>query len=94
HVSAGADGILFATISGDGTAKVFDVINFDMISIIKLGFTPKACCWVHQKVKLCPSLQYPNESNKTRLYDGRGTTMNKRRMNADVRLDSLALRGC
>ncbi|KAG8962398.1 hypothetical protein FRC03_004262 [Tulasnella sp. 419] len=28
NVSASADGMLFATISDDGTAKVFDVVNF------------------------------------------------------------------
>lgn len=66
-VSASADGQLFATISDDQAAKVFDVVNFgmsvhirvfffaflcykqDMINIIKLGFKPHACCWVHRK---------------------------------------------
>jgi peptidylprolyl isomerase domain and WD repeat-containing protein 1 len=64
-VSASADGQLFASISEDGSAKVFDVVNFgtqmtrvirfsvdqetDMINMIKLGFTPLACCWVHRR---------------------------------------------
>jgi WD domain, G-beta repeat len=67
-VSASADGELFASIADDGSAKVFDVVNFgappasfpplsllvlttqtDMINMIKLGFTPKACCWVHKR---------------------------------------------
>jgi peptidylprolyl isomerase domain and WD repeat-containing protein 1 len=66
-VSASADGQLFASVSEDGSAKVFDVVNFgglglafffvpisdcnrvDMINIIKLGYTPHACCWVHQR---------------------------------------------
>lgn len=66
--SASADGQLFASVSEDGTAKVFDVVNFgasicsstlrrssqtnlptDMINMIKLGFTPHACCWVHRR---------------------------------------------
>jgi peptidylprolyl isomerase domain and WD repeat-containing protein 1 len=29
-VSASADGTLFASISDDGTAKVFDILNFGM----------------------------------------------------------------
>lgn len=29
-VSASADGQLFATVAEDGTAKVFDVVNFGM----------------------------------------------------------------
>lgn len=70
-VSASADGQLFASISDDGHAKVFDVINFgpsqsltsfraseplmhywtrvDMINMIKLGYIPSACCWVHRR---------------------------------------------
>jgi peptidylprolyl isomerase domain and WD repeat-containing protein 1 len=67
-VCASADGQLFATVSEDGTAKVFDVVNFgelssisitafqlltafrvDMINILKLGYTPHACCWVHRR---------------------------------------------
>lgn len=64
-VSASDDGQLFASIAEDGTAKVFDVINFggyrlyscepplmkeiDMINMIKLGFTPHACCWTHRR---------------------------------------------
>lgn len=66
-VSASADGQLFASVSEDGSAKVFDVVNFggipplpipsflltlmltDMINIIKLGYTPHACCWVHRR---------------------------------------------
>ena len=65
-VSASADGQLFASVAEDGSAKVFDVINFgawfcaiaviitvesriDMINMIKLGYTPHACCWVHKR---------------------------------------------
>ena len=65
-ISASADGQLLASISEDGSAKVFDVVNFgayphnvqivethncciDMINMIKLGFTPRACCWVHRR---------------------------------------------
>ncbi|KAF8133869.1 hypothetical protein EV363DRAFT_1430397 [Boletus edulis] len=48
-VSVSADGQLFASISEDGSAKVFDVVNFDMINMLKLGFVPHACCWVHKR---------------------------------------------
>lgn len=67
-VSASADGQLFASVAEDGSAKVFDVINFgmspyimfllmpllniceiDMINMIKLGYAPRACCWVHRR---------------------------------------------
>ncbi|OCB88921.1 peptidyl-prolyl cis-trans isomerase [Sanghuangporus baumii] len=72
-VSASADGTLFASISEDGTAKVFDVVNFDMINMIKLGFIPHACCWVHKKGK-AQALLAVSESNSgaIRIYDSRG----------------------
>ncbi|KAH6912640.1 peptidyl-prolyl cis-trans isomerase [Coprinopsis sp. MPI-PUGE-AT-0042] len=73
-VSASADGQLFATVSEDQTAKVFDVVNFDMINIIKLGFTPLACCWVHKSGQAQGILAVSEASSgKIHLYDGRGT---------------------
>ncbi|ESK87163.1 peptidyl-prolyl cis-trans isomerase [Moniliophthora roreri MCA 2997] len=72
-VSASADGQLFATVSEDGTAKVFDVVNFDMINIIKLGYTPHACCWVHGRGQAQGVLAVSDASSGIiRLYDGRG----------------------
>lgn len=32
-----------------GSAKIFDVENFDMINILKLDYRPRVCCWVHGK---------------------------------------------
>ncbi len=34
-VSASADGQLFVTVSDDGTAKVFDVVNFGMFTVAR-----------------------------------------------------------
>lgn len=41
------DGTLLCTISLDKSLKVFDVINFDMINMIKLDFVPFACSFIH-----------------------------------------------
>ncbi|KAJ3934869.1 MAG: peptidyl-prolyl cis-trans isomerase [Lentinula lateritia] len=72
-VSASTDGQMLATVSDDGNAKVFDVVNFDMINIIKLGFTPHACCWVHKSGQGQGLLAVSDASCGTiRLYDGRG----------------------
>jgi len=72
-VSASSDGQLFASISEDGTAKVFDVVNFDMINMVKLGFTPHACCWVHRRGQAQGLLAVSERDNGTiRLYDARG----------------------
>lgn len=66
-ISASSDGQLFASVAEDGSAKVFNILDYgihhshhyalathrmcsstDMINMIKLGFTPLACCWVHK----------------------------------------------
>ncbi|WOO80878.1 Peptidyl-prolyl cis-trans isomerase cyp15 [Vanrija pseudolonga] len=72
-VSASEDGALFASISANGEGRVFDVVNFDMINILKFGFTPKACCWVHAPGAGQPLLAVSDVSSPTiRIYDGRG----------------------
>ncbi|KAN0123309.1 hypothetical protein V8E52_002641 [Russula decolorans] len=72
-VSASADGELFASVAEDESAKVFDVVNFDMINMIKLGFTPKSCCWVHRRGQAQSILAVSEQNSGTiRLYDGRG----------------------
>ncbi|KAK0524975.1 Peptidyl-prolyl cis-trans isomerase cyp15 [Tilletia horrida] len=72
-VSMSADGAFFASISSDGTAKIFDVANFDMINMLTLGYTPRACCWVHKKGRADSILAISEEGKPTiRLYDGRG----------------------
>ncbi|KZP33693.1 hypothetical protein FIBSPDRAFT_916100 [Athelia psychrophila] len=72
-VSASADGQLFASVAEDGSAKVFDVINFDMINMVKLGYTPRACCWVHKRGQAQGLLAVSDAaSGVIRLYDARG----------------------
>lgn len=39
------DGALLATISQDRTSKVFDVKNFDMISVLQFNFIPLTACF-------------------------------------------------
>jgi peptidylprolyl isomerase domain and WD repeat-containing protein 1 len=36
------------TISLDQQLKVYDVVNFDMINIIKLSYIPSTCAWIHK----------------------------------------------
>ncbi|PIL22477.1 hypothetical protein GSI_15165 [Ganoderma sinense ZZ0214-1] len=72
-VSASADGQLFASVAEDGTANVFDVVNFDTINILKLGYTPNACCWVHKRGQALGLLAISERGTSIiRLYDGRG----------------------
>ncbi|KAI8127393.1 peptidylprolyl isomerase domain and WD repeat-containing protein 1 isoform X2 [Lucilia cuprina] len=72
-LSANAGGTLLCSASADKCAKVFDVINFDMINIIKLGFIPGCSCWIHSPGDAVQSLAISDkESNKIHIYDGQG----------------------
>ncbi len=41
------NGTLLCTISVDKSLKVFDVVNFDMINMLKLNFLPVQCSFIH-----------------------------------------------
>lgn len=42
-ISVTADGRWLASCGADNTLKVFDVLAFDMVNIIKLNATPSVC---------------------------------------------------
>ena len=42
------DGTLLVTISHDQSVKVFDVLNFDMMLMLKLPFVPSCAEWVYR----------------------------------------------
>ncbi|XP_037888257.1 peptidylprolyl isomerase domain and WD repeat-containing protein 1 isoform X1 [Glossina fuscipes] len=66
-----ANGNLLCSASADKCAKIFDVINFDMINIIKLDFTPLTACWIHSPGDAVESLAVTDkDSNKIYIYDG------------------------
>ncbi|CAE6415765.1 unnamed protein product [Rhizoctonia solani] len=67
--TASTDGTVVASVAEDGSVKVFDVINFDMINMIKLDYTPKTACWVHKRGQAQAS---DEKSSTIRIYDGRG----------------------
>lgn len=72
-VSVSADGRSFATAGVDKSIKIFDVVTFDLVSMLTLEFTPKCICWVHQRGASLPLLAVSDEVNHTiRIYDGRG----------------------
>ena len=41
------NGELACTVSDDKSAKIFDVVNFDMINMLKLNFTAGCCGWLY-----------------------------------------------
>ncbi|GAA5906039.1 WD40 repeat domain-containing peptidylprolyl isomerase [Sporobolomyces salmoneus] len=85
HVGVSEDGKSAAVLGSDvggktvegkevkGSAKVFDVENFDMINILKLPYNPRTSCWlhgVHDARTLLAITDY--DSSAIRIYDGRG----------------------
>lgn len=72
-VSVSADGRSFATAGVDKTIKIFDVITFDLLSMLSVEFTPKCICWIHKRGASLPLLAVTDEVNHSiRIFDGRG----------------------
>lgn len=46
-LTVNSNGTYLCTTSVDKSAKIFDVINFDMINMLKLSYTPLCAEWVH-----------------------------------------------
>ncbi|KAI9843200.1 MAG: hypothetical protein M1837_006562 [Sclerophora amabilis] len=72
-VSVSSDGRSFATAGVDKSIKIFDVITFDLLSMITLEIAPRAICWVHRRGASVPLLAISDEiSHSVNIYDGRG----------------------
>ena len=55
-VTVNCTGALLATCGADKAVKVFDVVNFDMINILKLDFVPSCATWIHKAGDAIPEL--------------------------------------
>eukprot|EP00871_Galdieria_phlegrea_P003199 jgi/Galph1/3880/GphlegSOOS_G2554.1 len=68
-MSTSVDGLWLATVGKDGTLKIFDVINFDMVYMLKLEYVPSACCWIHESESSVPQVAVAENGSPTvRLY--------------------------
>ncbi|CAG8670190.1 15016_t:CDS:10, partial [Gigaspora rosea] len=72
-ISVSADGLLLATTAIDKALKVYDVINFDMINMMKFDYIPNCICWIHRRGQ-AQSLVACSDHNSGNIYiyDGRG----------------------
>ncbi|CAG8579835.1 474_t:CDS:10 [Paraglomus brasilianum] len=72
-ISLSADSNLLATIAVDKAIKIYDVVNFDMINMMKLDYIPKCVCWIHKRGQAQALVACTDqESSKIYIYDGRG----------------------
>ncbi|KAK0730537.1 hypothetical protein B0H67DRAFT_548470 [Lasiosphaeris hirsuta] len=72
-VSTSQDGRSFATAGVDQTVKLFDVVTFDLLAVLRLNYVPRSVCWVHKKGASIPLLAVSDDGTpQIHLYDGRG----------------------
>ncbi|KAG0311165.1 Peptidyl-prolyl cis-trans isomerase cyp15 [Linnemannia gamsii] len=72
-ISVSDDGLLLATIAMDKSLKVYDVINFDMINMVKLDFVPSTICWIHKRGEAQAKVAVSDaDSSAIHVFDGRG----------------------
>ena len=73
-LAASANGEFCCTIAEDSTLKVFDVVNFDMINMIKLGYVPSCCCWIFSPGDAVSALAVSQKGSPViRIYEAHGS---------------------
>jgi len=66
-------GSLLCTVSSDKAVKIFDIINFDMINIIQLGFVPACARWIFREGDLIAEVAVAEStSQKIHTFDAKG----------------------
>ncbi|KAK2424182.1 peptidyl-prolyl cis-trans isomerase CYP71 [Trifolium repens] len=66
------DGLLCCTISNDRSVKVYDVVNFDMMVMIRLPYIPGAIEWVYNQGDVKASLAISDRNSSfVHIYDAR-----------------------
>ncbi|XP_069348154.1 peptidylprolyl isomerase domain and WD repeat-containing protein 1 isoform X1 [Eulemur rufifrons] len=72
-IAVSSEGALFCSVGDDKAMKVFDVVNFDMINMLKLGYFPGQCEWIYCPGDAISSVAASEKSTgKIFIYDGRG----------------------
>uniref|UniRef100_A0AAX7V6K2 peptidylprolyl isomerase n=1 Tax=Astatotilapia calliptera TaxID=8154 RepID=A0AAX7V6K2_ASTCA len=72
-IAVSAEGALFCSVGDDQAMKVFDVVNFDMINMLKLGFHPGQSEWIYNPGDaICTVACSEKSTGKIFIYDGRG----------------------
>ena len=66
------DGLLCCTISSDRSVKIYDVVNFDMMVMIRLPYIPGAIEWVYKQGDVKARLAITDRNSSfVHIYDAR-----------------------
>lgn len=66
------DGLLCCTISNDKSVKIYDVVNYDMMLMIRLPFIPGAAEWVYKQGDVKARLAISDRNSSfVHIYDAR-----------------------
>ena len=72
---ASDDGLFCCSFSEDKSCKIFDVINFDMINILKLAFIPLAACFIYNPDDAAIAIAISaHENASVHVFDARGSS--------------------
>ncbi|XP_031622174.1 peptidylprolyl isomerase domain and WD repeat-containing protein 1 [Contarinia nasturtii] len=73
-LAVNVNGTYLCTASSDKSVKIFDVVNFDMINMIKLDFEPKCAEWIHSPNDAISALAVSDaDSPKIAIYHAQGS---------------------
>ncbi|KAL9951874.1 hypothetical protein ACROYT_G044613 [Oculina patagonica] len=74
-IAASADGQVLCSTAEDKSLKVFDVVNFDMINMLRLDYVPGQCEWIFPPGAAVAAVACSEkETGVIHVYDGRGTS--------------------
>ncbi|KAF7284968.1 peptidylprolyl isomerase domain and WD repeat-containing protein 1 [Rhynchophorus ferrugineus] len=74
RIATNSAGSLLCSASLDKSLKIFDVVNFDMINMMKLDYIPNTIEWIHGSGDAIHTLAVADQgSSKIYVYDGRST---------------------
>ncbi|XP_051202469.1 peptidyl-prolyl cis-trans isomerase CYP71 [Lolium perenne] len=69
-LAVSVDGLLCCTISNDRSVKIYDVVNYDMMFMMRLPFIPGAIEWVYGQGDVKPKLAVSDRSTSfVHIYD-------------------------
>lgn len=72
-VATNSTGLFLCSVSNDKSLKVFDVVNFDLINMMKLPYVPGRCEWVYGPGDAIAAVAVSDaDTGKIYVYDGKG----------------------